>query len=162
MASSSSSEVNTRGNDNTAGISALLTNQTANRNIALGSFADVSLTSGNDNIYIGPTCRDTARDGSTCRIKSIFGRTAPAGSAVFTDVNHKLGTLTFSKRFTENIEPVGTASEALFAFKLVAFHYKKEIDPGGIPQFGGKTLQRRYNQVNAMLLNEFLKEHRAF
>jgi hypothetical protein len=104
----------------------------------------------------------TARESSTRRIKSTLGQTAPAGSAVLADVNHKLGTLTSSKRFKKNIKPVGTASEALFALTLVAFHYKKEIDPGGIPQFGRKTLQRRYDQVNAMLLNEFLKEHRVF
>ena len=148
MTSSSSLGVNTAGNDNTAiGIWALVTNQTGNRNTALGSFADVSLTSGSDNIHIGPNLSGTARESSTCGIKSIFGQIAPAGSAVFADVNHKLGTLTSSKRFKENIEPVGTASETPFTLNLVAFHYKKEIDPGGIPQFGGKTLQRRYERV---------------
>ena len=74
---------------------------------------------------------------------------------------------------------MGTASEGLFALKPVTFHYKKEIDPQGIPQFGlvaeevekvnpdlvvrdkeRKPYSVRYDQVNAMLLNEFLKEHR--
>jgi hypothetical protein len=72
-----------------------------------------------------------------------------------------------------------TASEALFALQPVTFRYKKEVDPDGIPQFGlvaedvekvnpalivrdkeGKPYSVRYDQVNAMLLNEFLKEHR--
>ena len=71
------------------------------------------------------------------------------------------------------------ASEVLFALKPVTFRYKKEIDPAGTSQFGlvaeevekvnpdlvvrdkeGKTYSVRYDQVNAMLLNEFLKEHR--
>jgi hypothetical protein len=73
---------------------------------------------------------------------------------------------------------MGKASEALFALKPVTFCYKKEIDPRGIPQFGlvaedvekmnpdlvvrdaeGKVNTVRYEQINAMLLNEFLKEH---
>src|SRR5260370_30322063 len=72
------------------------------------------------------------------------------------------------------------ASETLFAFKPVTFHYKKEIDPAGTSQFGlvaedvekvnpdlvvrdkdSKPYSVRYDQVNAMLLNEFLKEHRT-
>ena len=71
------------------------------------------------------------------------------------------------------------ASEAIFGLKPVTFHYKKELDPDGIPQFGliaeqvekvnpdlvarddeGKVYTVRYEAVNAMLLNEFLKEHR--
>ena len=114
-----------------------------------------------------------------CYIKSIFGQTAAGGSAVFIDANSKLGTLTSSKRFKEEIQPMDKASEALFALKPVAFRYKKEIDPAGISQFGlvaedvekvnrdlvvrdreGKPYSVRYDQVNAMLLNEFLKEHR--
>ena len=70
------------------------------------------------------------------------------------------------------------ASEALFSLKPVTFRYKKEIDPAGTPQFGlvaedvekispdlvvrdekGVVNTVRYDQVNAMLLNEFLKEH---
>ena len=90
----------------------------------------------------------------------------------------KLGTVTSSKRFKEEIKPMGTTSEALFSLRPVAFHYKKEIDPAGTPQLGlvaedvekinpdlivrdkeGKPYSVRYDQVNAMLLNEFLKEH---
>ena len=87
--------------------------------------------------------------------------------------------MTSSARFKDEIKPMGKASEALFALKPVTFRYKKEIDPAGTPQFGlvaeeveevnpdlvvrdkeGKPYSVRYEQVNAMLLNEFLKEHR--
>jgi len=84
-----------------------------------------------------------------------------------------------SARFKKDIKPMDKASEAILALKPVTFHYKKELDPEGIPQFGlvaedvakvnadlvardaqGKVFTVRYEAVNAMLLNEFLKEHR--
>jgi len=87
--------------------------------------------------------------------------------------------MTSSARFKDNIQPMDKASEALFALKPVSFRYKKEIDPTGTPQLGlvaedvervnpalvvpdkeGKPYTVRYEAVNAMLLNEFLKEHR--
>ena len=86
---------------------------------------------------------------------------------------------TSSERFKDEIKPMDRASEAILALKPVTFRYKKEIDPKGIPQFGlvaeevekvnpdlvvrdakGKVYTVRYEAVNAMLLNEFLKEHR--
>jgi len=89
--------------------------------------------------------------------------------------------MTSSKRFKKEIKPMDKASNALFSLNPVTFRYKKEIDPAGISQFGlvaeevekidpdlvlrdkeGKAYSVRYDQVNAMLLNEFLKEHRAF
>src|SRR4029077_9970718 len=148
-------------------------------NVALGSNAGSQATSGSDNVYIGYNIQGSAGESNGCYIKSIFGQTASGGSAVFIDANSKLGTLTSSKRFKEDIKPVGTASEALFELKPVTFHYKKEIDPARTPQLGlvaedveainpdlvvrdkeGKAYSVRYDQVNAMLLNEFLKEHR--
>ena len=138
-------------------------------------------TAGSDNIYIGFNLGGTAGESNACYIKSIFGQTNNLGTNVFIDANHKLGTMTSSKRFKEDIKPVGTASQALFGLTPVTFHYKKEIDSAGTPQFGlvaeevekvnpdlvvrdkeGKPYSVRYDQVNAMLLNEFLKEHRAF
>ena len=89
--------------------------------------------------------------------------------------------MTSSARFKDEIQPILQASEALFALKPVKFHYKKEIDPQRIPQSGllAEEVERispdlvirdadggpqtvRYEQVNAMLLNEFLKQHKAF
>jgi len=99
--------------------------------------------------------------------------------AVFVNGNNQLGTTTSSKRFKEDINPMDKASEAILTLKPVTFRYKKEIDPAGTSQFGlvaeevekvnpdlvvrdkeGKPYSVRYDQVNAMLLNEFLKEHR--
>jgi len=93
--------------------------------------------------------------------------------------NGKLGTMTSSARFKEEIRPMDKASEAILALRPVSFRYKKKIDPQGTPQFGlvaeevegvnpdliirdkeGRPYSVRYDQVNAMLLNEFLKEHR--
>ena len=173
---------NVGGNDNIGvGVTALGANTSGNRNIALGTFAGLQQTTGSDNIYIGANLGGTAGENNSCYIKSIFGQTAMGGSAVFIDANHKLGTLTSSKRFKEDIKPMDQTSKALFSLKPVTFRYKKEIDPAGTPQLGlvaedveqvdpdlvvrdkeGRAYSVRYDQVNAMLLNEFLREHRAF
>jgi len=170
---------NTTGNDNTAvGVSALILNTTGNHNVALGTSAGGQQTTGSDNIYIGYEMQGTPGESNSCYIGSIFGQTAAAGSPVYINSNHRLGTLTSSKRFKENIKPISNNSEILFALKPVTFRYKKEIDPTGTPQLGlvaedvekvnpdlivrdkeGKPYSVRYDQVNAMLLNEFLKEH---
>jgi uncharacterized coiled-coil protein SlyX len=116
---------------------------------------------------------------NSCYIGSIFGQTSSGGTAVFINSDGKLGTTTSSRRFKQEIKAMDHASEALFALKPVTFHYKKGIDPQGIPQFGlvaedveavnpdlvvrdknGEIYTVRYDAVNAMLLNEFLKEHR--
>src|SRR5262249_27329136 len=96
------------------------------------------------------------------------------------DSSGHLGTTTSSARFKEAIKPMNNASEAILALKPVTFRYKHELDPDGIPQFGlvaedvekvnpdlvardaeSKPYTVRYEAVNAMLLNEFLKEHRT-
>jgi hypothetical protein len=165
------------GNFNTAsGASALLHNTTGSRNIALGAAAGKNVTSANNVICIGA---DGANASNTCYIGSIFGALSSGGAAVFINANGKLGTVQCSRRFKDDIKPMEQASDGLFALKPVTFRYKKEIDPKGIPQFGlvaedveqvnpdlvvrdneGKTYSVRYDQINAMLLNEFLKEHR--
>jgi hypothetical protein len=110
-------------------------------------------------------------------ITGIYGLLA-AGVPVYVDSQGKLGTNPSSKRFKENIKPMDKSSEALLALKPITFRYKKEIDPAGTPQFGlvaeevekvnpalvvrdknGQVYSVRYDAVNAMLLNEFLKEH---
>jgi Chaperone of endosialidase len=111
-------------------------------------------------------------------IAGIFG-TAVTGSSVVVSSTGKLGVATSSARFKEAIKPMDKASEALLELKPVTFRYKEELDPDKIPQFGliaedvekvspdlvvrdedGKVPTVRYEAVNAMLLNEFLKEHR--
>jgi hypothetical protein len=180
---------NTSGTNNTGlGASALLNNTTGGSNIAVGNSAGVNLTTGSNNIDIGHP--GATAEGNTIRIGTagtqtdtyiagIFNATATNGVSVYVDSNGHLGTLTSSERFKDEIQPMDKASEALLALKPVTFRYKQEIDPKGIPQFGlvaeqvekvnpdlvardaeGKVYTVRYEAVNAMLLNEFLKEHR--
>jgi endosialidase-like protein len=101
---------------------------------------------------------------------------------VLIDSAGQLGTLSSSRRFKKEIKPMDTTSESILALKPVTFHYKTDkTDKTNTPQFGliaeevadvdpdlvvrddnGEIYTVRYDQVNAMLLNEFLKEHRAF
>jgi hypothetical protein len=171
---------NITGDSNTAVGRAALQNSTGSNNTAIGDSAGLNQTSGSGNVYIGQGIQGVAGESDACRIRSIFGQTAASGSAVFITSGNKLGTDTSSKRFKEEIKPMDKASEALLALKPVTFRYKKEIDPAGTSQFGlvaeevervnpdlvvrdkeGKPYSVRYDQVNAMLLNEFLKEHKT-
>jgi uncharacterized coiled-coil protein SlyX len=180
---------NTTGNYNTAtGFYALLRNTTGNKNIALGFKAGMNLTAGDNNIEIGNL--GVAGDNNTIRIGTqgtqsatfiagISGATVANGVGVIIDTNGHLGTLVSSERFKDAIKPMDKASEVIHALKPVTFHYKHELDPDGIPQFGlvaedvekvnpdlvarddqGKPYTVRYEAVNAMLLNEFLNEHK--
>ena len=73
---------------------------------------------------------------TACFIGGISGQTASGGAAVFIDGNGKLGTLTSSARFKDDIKPMDKASESVLALKPVTFRYKKAIDASRIPQFG--------------------------
>jgi hypothetical protein len=170
---------NTTGDFNTAlGSAALTNNTTGNGNIAIGFQSGHAVTRANNVICIGSNV-DGANINNSCYVGNIFTATSSSGVAVFVNGLGKLGTVTSSKRFKEEIKPMGTTSEALFSLTPVAFHYRKEIDPAGTPQLGlvaedvekvnpdlvvrdkeGKPYSVRYDQVNAMMLNEFLKEHR--
>ena len=167
---------NTTGTNNTAiGLGALENNSTGGGNIAIGAFSGGGVTTANSVICIGHNGQDVS---NSCYIGQIFGATISNGTAVVINASGKLGTNTSSRRFKEEIRPMGKTSEALFALKPVAFRYKKKIDPEHKAQFGlvaedvenvnpdlivrdndGKPYSVRYDQVNAMLLNEFLKEH---
>jgi trimeric autotransporter adhesin len=157
-------------------------------NTALGSGAGAGLNEGDNNIYIGNpgafmesgTIRiGTAGTQTTTFVAGISG-TAVTGTAVVVDGNGQLGVQPSSVRFKDAIEPMDKTSEAILALKPVTFHYKKEIDAERTPQFGlvaeevakvnpnlvvrdksGEIYTVRYDAVNAMLLNEFLKEHRT-
>ena len=170
---------NTTGNFNTTdGAHSLENNTTGSGNTALGFGAGDNVTTANNVICIGSGV-EGANVSNSCYIGSVFGQTSSVGTAVFINSSGKLGTITSSRRFKEEIKPMAQASEALFALKPVIFRYKKEIEPQKIPQFGlvaedveavnpdlvvrdadGKAYTVRYEAVNAMLLNEFLKEHR--
>jgi hypothetical protein len=104
---------------------------------------------------------------------------AVTGTQVVVNSSGKLGVAASSARFKEAIKPMDSATETILALKPVTFRYKHELDPDGIPQFGlvaeqvenvnpdlvvrdddGKIITVRYEAMNAMLLNEFLKEHK--
>jgi len=172
---------NTEGDDNTAvGASALDQNTTGNRNTVVGRAAGHNIVTANNVICIGDGL-DAEDVSDSCYINNIFLATSFNGIGVLVNGNGKLGTTTSSRRFKEAIKPMDQFSESLFALKPVRFRYKKEIDPSGTSQLGlvaedvervnpdlvvrdkeGKPYSVRYDQVNAMLLNEFLKEHKAF
>src|SRR5438874_2924197 len=179
---------NTDGDFNAAsGHNALSSNSTGSFNIALGAEAGGNLTTGSNNIDIGN--RGVAGEATTIRIGTrekhtntfiagINGVTVAGGVGVIIDSKGHLGTAVSSAHFKDEIKPMDKASEAILALKPVTFRYKHELDPKGIPQFGlvaeqvekvnpalvardgqGKVYTVRYEAVNAMLLNEFLKEH---
>ena len=181
---------NTTGHDNSAqGFQALNGNSSGSSNVGIGSHAGANVTTGSNNIIIGANVVGNASDANTIRIgkqgtqkatfiAGIFGTTV-SGSTVVVASNGKLGVATSSARFKQGIKPMDTASEAVLKLKPVTFQYKEELDPDKIPQFGliaeevekinpdlvvrgedGKVMTVRYDAVNAMLLNEFLKEHR--
>ncbi len=176
---------------NTAiGYSALNNNTNGNDNIALGYEAGINFTgSESNNIDIGNPGvtgdNNTIRIGTTnvqtrAFIAGISGATAASGVAVYVNTSGQLGTLTSSRRFKDDIRGMDQASDVLYALKPVTFKYKPGIDPQGIPQFGlvaedvekvapdlvahddqGRIYTVRYQAVDAMLLNEFLKQHRT-
>ena len=179
---------NTTGFANTAIGARSLLSATGNYNVALGDSAGESLSTGDNNIDIGYNVFGVKGESHTIRIgntdiiatyiRGISGQTVVGGAAVFVDSSGKLGTMTASTRFSDQIKPMDKASEAILTLKPVTFRYKQEIDPKRIQQFGliaeevekvdpdlvgrdekGNVYSVRYDAVNAMLLNEFLKEH---
>jgi hypothetical protein len=179
---------NTTGVGNTAtGAFALNINTTGNSNIALGFSAGANIT-GDDNIDIGSTGglseSGTIRIGQSGSQTSTFIagiRGVTTGNAdavpVLIDSAGQLGTMSSSQRFKKEIKPMDKGSEDILALKPVTFHYKS--DKKDTPQFGliaeevaavnpdlvvhdknGEIYTVRYDAVNAMLLNEFLKEHK--
>jgi len=179
------------GAGNTAtGYFALHNNVTGSGNIAIGVGAGTNITGGDDNIYIGNV--GLAGDSNTTRIgiakvtqrtfiDGIRGVTTGINNAVnvVIDSAGQLGTISSSRRFKTDIKPIDNASGSILALKPVTFRYKSQKDAK--PQFGliaeevaevnpdlvvrdenGEIYTVRYDAVNAMLLNEFLKEHKAF
>ena len=180
----------TTGNQNTGvGCDALVNNTTGSNNIAVGFRAGVNLTNGSNNIHIGNN--GVAGESNTIRVGTAGGQNAAfvagirgvaiAGvQAVGVNASGQLGVRASSTRFKEAISSMDKSSEAILGLRPVSFHYKKELDPKGVPQFGlvaeevakvnpdlvvaddqGKPFTVRYEEINVMLLNEFLKEHRT-
>jgi hypothetical protein len=180
---------NTSGESNTAvGTNALENNRTGSNNIAVGIDAGIGVEKGHDNIEIGNVGVfgdskkkriGTPGTQNATFIAGIAAATVPEGVGVIIDTDGHLGTVVSSKRFKDAVRPMDKASEAILSLKPVTFRYKTALYPKGIPQFGlvaeqvekvnpdlvardteGNPYTVRYEAVNAMLLNEFLKEHR--
>jgi endosialidase-like protein len=137
-----------------------------------------AVITGSGNVCIGSNVLGAAGVDDTTWIANVYDSVATARQ-VYVDADNKIGTLSSSRRYKEQIEPMEKASETLFTLKPVRFRYKKQIDPSQARSFGliaedvaevspelvtrdreGKAQTVRYEAVNAMLLNEFLKEHR--
>jgi len=168
---------NTTANSNTAvGNGALGSDITGGGNIGLGDSAGSNIMTANNVICIGNFGRDVS---NTTWINNIYQTTTQSGTTlpVIVSADGQLGTAASSERFKKDIASMEKASEAILALRPVTFHYK--TDTKGTPQFGliaeevakvnpalvlpdkeGKPYTVRYDAVNVMLLNEFLKEHR--
>jgi hypothetical protein len=171
---------NTTGDSNVAIGFLALSSSTGSNNIGLGAGAGFNVTSADNVICIGALGDNVS---NRCYIGHIRGATVGNGDGinVIVDSNGQLGTSNSSRRFKKDIKPMDQTSEAILALKPVTFHYKnldtKKAE--NTPQFGliaedvaevnsdlvvrdkgGQVVTVRYEAVNAMLLNEFLKEHR--
>src|SRR5262249_34763094 len=166
---------NDTGSMNTAmGRFALDSVNTGSGNVALGNSAGTAVSTADNVIAVGTAGQNVS---NSCFIGHIFGETSSGGVGVVVNSDGKLGTNASSRRFKKEIKPMDKASEAILALEPVTFRYKS--DSANIPQFGliaeevekvnpdliardknGEIYTVRYEAVNAMLLNEFLKEHR--
>src|SRR6266700_1600293 len=169
---------NTSGNTNTAlGYGAGFTNTTGTGNIALGAWAGKGVTTGFNVTCLGYGVLGANVDNSTW-IGNVWGVTTQSGNTapVVVSDGGQLGVVASSERFKKDIAGMKDASRMILALRPVTFHYKS--DAKDTPQFGliaeevakvnpalvlrdqdGKPFTVRYDAVNAMLLNEFLKEH---
>jgi hypothetical protein len=177
---------NTTGGANTADGYDALYNATGSYNTALGNSAGFNINSGTNNIDIANA--GTFNDDGIIRIgdgqaqtfiAGIENATVSGGAAVYVLTNGQLGIEKSSRLYKQDIKEMGDSSDVLLSLKPVSFKYKPQIDPKGLPQYGlvaedvekacpalvvhekdGKPYTVRYEAVNAMLLNEFLKQHR--
>jgi hypothetical protein len=169
---------NTTGFSNTAlGNNALAQNTTGTNNIGLGASAGGIVTTADNVTCIGFGVG--ANVSNTTWIRNIYGVTTQSGTTapVIVSDGGQLGVVASSERFKKDIGNMEKASEAILSLRPVTFHYK--TDTNGTPQFGliaeevakvnpalvlpdkeGRPYTVRYDGVNAILLNEFLKEHR--
>jgi hypothetical protein len=174
---------NTAGNNNTAVGSFSLLHNTGGNNVALGYGAGENATTGDNNVYIGALMQGVAAEANHTYIGNINTTSVSGGGTDTVTVNLTtglVGHLSSSQRYKEQIKPMDKASEALYRLKPVSYRYKKEIDSTQSPAFGliaeevadvnsalvacnseGQPESVHYEMVNAMLLNEFLKEHKT-
>jgi Chaperone of endosialidase len=169
---------NTTGSDNTATGSNALANNAGSDNTAIGSGAGFNVSSANNVICLGANVAGADVSDSTW-IGNVYGVTTQSVTTapVIVSDTGQLGTIASSERFKKDIATMDKTSENVLLLRPVTFHYKS--DAKQTPQFGliaeevakvnpalvlpdkeGKPYTVRYDAVNAMLLNEFLKEHK--
>jgi Chaperone of endosialidase len=172
----------TGGGNNAVGEVALFSNVTGHDNTAIGDSAGGNIT-GSYNVCIGSGVEGVAGENNTTRISNIYATVQPVvgtdPDVVSVNSTGRLGRGNVSsRRYKHEIKPMENASEALLALKPVTFRYNKEYDATQTLAFGliaeevaevypdlvgrnpeGQPESVRYEQINAMLLNEFLKEH---
>jgi hypothetical protein len=168
---------NTTGDSNTAnGLDALRSNTIGSHNTALGFGAGNGVTTSDNVIAIGHPGANVSDSCFIGNVRAVMTHNFDA-IPVLIDSAGQLGTASSSRRFKDEIKPMDSSSESILALKPVTFHYRS--DACGTAQFGliaeevaeinpdlvvrddkGEIYTVRYDAVNAMLLNEFLKEHR--
>jgi uncharacterized coiled-coil protein SlyX len=176
---------NISGTLNTAvGESALVSNTTGSGNTAIGDSAGANLTTGSGNVCVGVEVFGVAGESDTTRIRNLGSTAIVGGTNVVVDGiggtgDQRLGYASSSRRYKADIKAMDKASETLFALKPVTFRAKGKMNPSTLKHYGliaedvaavapdlvvynpeGKPETLRFNSINAMLLNEFLKEHR--
>jgi hypothetical protein len=174
-------QTNDTGNSNTAVGNNALVSSTGSGNIALGQNAGGSVTTASNVTCIGTS---GANVDNSCFIGRIYSNVQPIvgtdpDSVTITSTGRLGRGNVSSRRYKHDIQPMDRASEALYALSPVSFRYNKEYDVTQTLAFGliaedvaqvypdlvgrnpeGEPESVRYEQINAMLLNEFLKEHR--
>jgi trimeric autotransporter adhesin len=174
---------NTGGANTAVGINALRINTSGGANTALGYGAGANVTTGSYNVYLGFDVPGVANEVGHTYISNISSTVQPPGGNVeYVTINldnRLLGHSSSSQRYKQDIKPMTNASEALYQLKPVTYRYRNEVDPKQSTAFGliaeevaevnpalvarnskGQPESVHYEMVNAMLLNEFLKEHR--
>jgi trimeric autotransporter adhesin len=169
---------NSTGEFNVAvGSQALYNNVSGGSNTAVGDSAGFNIT-GSGNVCIGAGMNGFAGENNITRIRNVYG-SAATERAVYVTSDNRIGTLVSSRRYKDDIRPMEESSKTIHSLRPVRFRYKKEVDPTRSLCFGliaedvakaspelvtldreGRPQTVRYEAINAMLLNEFLKEHR--
>jgi len=159
------------------GSQALYNNASGDSNTAIGDSAGFNIT-GSGNVCIGAGINGFAGENNITRIRNVYG-SAATERAVYVTSDNRIGTLVSSRRYKDDIRPMEESSKTIHSLRPVRFRYKKEVDPTRSLCFGliaedvakaspelvtldreGRPQTVRYEAINAMLLNEFLKEHR--
>ena len=175
--------MNTTANANVAvGDLSLMNDSSGNFNTAIGAASGLHQTTGSGNVYIGQGVEGTAGESNSTYIKNINNTSVNGAGTDTVIVNLStglLGHLSSSRRYKEEIKPMDKSSETLYRLNPVTYRFKKEIDPSQSLEYGlvaedvaqvdpnlairngkGQIESVQYMSINAMLLNEFLKEHK--